>query len=819
MSVVIVNDSGFKFGCLPGRVPPRALTGTFILKGTFDLIDGRPAKPLPLDDQFNLNGDTHFGDDPLRSIRSPSDFALFKPHAEYLLSGHACAPRGKTVNQMLVAVEIGSKRKELAAFGDRIWKPGLLSSSISDPQRFERMPLDWEHALGSPNNKRNPLGRGLEPRPVEGVGMVHLAANIENPRHIIRSPSSRDEPVGFLPIDPLWPQRASKVGTYGGKWVRDRWPWMPDDFDWTFFNSAPADQQLEGFLRGDEKLVLEGMHPDKPRQEFELPKLKPRWFVREKGKDGKPGPLSEVPLQLDTLWVDADENKLVLTWRGLREIKSIKMREIVEHFMLSEPLAEPAHDLAYYEALCLRRRAEIAKEEDELEPGIPDFTVEDAELPDSSWVQPFEKQFAALEKEAAAGGPAKDLAQMERHIKQQANWPATLKSLKPVAALPPHLADEQAALKQADQTVKKLLSPNAYSKLPKGGPAEMLKSHAAQGAAIEKDVAAAHAKFPATQPPKDGAAPEAEDDADEPAWTRERVVSHARDKGKFADVDLSFLDLTGLDLSGADFAQCVMAGTILKQAVLNKARFAQAVLEKADLSEAQCREADFTNADCTGANFTLAVLEGALLADADCNHAKFSGAKLSRANASNADFTESDFTQVSAEGANFTYANLTQAQAPKAKFSGSNLTDADFDSAKAGFADFSSCNLTRFRGSKGDFSDAKFTQAQGDEPALDEANLERADFSQARLPRAAFTASSLKFARLEGGSFKESQFDEAAMEGSFCAKANFFKATFETANLLGADFQGANLYGCEFWQCVIDGAKFDQADLKGSKLA
>ncbi len=816
MPVRVVNDSGFKFGCIPGRVPPRALTGTFILKGTFKLAQGKPAEPLPEDDQLDLNGDQHFGDDPRRSIRSPSDFALFKPAADVLLCGHACAPRGKPLRQMLVALEVGKLRKELAVFGDRIWKPGIFSSSVSEPQGFERMPLDWEHALGGPSSARNPLGRGLEAMPVEGVGLVHFAANIENPRAIIRSASSREEPVGFLPLHPGWPQRHSKVGTYKGKWLRERWPWMPDDFDWSYFNAAPADQQVQGFLKGDEAVVLEGMHPDKPRQEFQLPGLRPLWFVREKGKDGKTGPLLPVPLQLDTLWIDADEGLLTLTWRGLHEIRSLKMREIVEHFMLVESLAEPPRELAYYEALYKRRCEEIEKADAEMEPGPEPFVVESAALPDESWIKPFEERMAAIEKQAMQGGDPGELAQMERAIRQKAATPNTLRSLDPKAAVIPTEAQDLAAIRQSEQSVLTALSKPAQAKLPPGAIDDVLKQAKAWEAMIEKDVAAALAKVPgANQAPEQ----EGPGGLEDQPWTRERVQAHHKAGGKFKDMDLSKLDLSELDLEGADFGQCELAGASFRQARLAKASFRGAMLEAADFSEAQCAEADFSGADCASAIFKLAVLQAAKFQDADAALAKFAGADLRRAVARDADFTQGDFTQVKAAGADFTYCNFTQCQAVKADFNGANLTDADFDRAQCMQADFSQCILTRFRGSGGNFTEARFAQSQGEEPAMDEANLERADLTQARWPRVLFTASNLKFARLEGGDFREAQAAEAVLDGAQCAQTNFFQATLESAHLLGSDFRGANLYGVEFWQCMVEGARFEGADMKGTKLA
>src|SRR5687767_15679476 len=56
----------------------------------------------------------------------------------------------------------------------------------------------------------------------------------------------------------------------------------------TLFRSvAPADQWLDGFFRGDEEVLLENMHPQRPRIEGRLPGLALRSFVTRKVAGGR----------------------------------------------------------------------------------------------------------------------------------------------------------------------------------------------------------------------------------------------------------------------------------------------------------------------------------------------------------------------------------------------------------------------------------------------------------------------------------------------------------------------------------------------------
>jgi hypothetical protein len=121
--------------------------------------------------------------------------------------------------------------------------------------------------------------------------------------------------VGFGPISQNWEPRRSKVGTYKGRWLKERWPWFPDDFDWSYFNAAPEDQQVEGYLHGDEELEFQNLHPNHPVYKSWLPGLRARAFVQIEVPDpDTPSEFREVTLNLDTLWIDMDSERLF--WCG-----------------------------------------------------------------------------------------------------------------------------------------------------------------------------------------------------------------------------------------------------------------------------------------------------------------------------------------------------------------------------------------------------------------------------------------------------------------------------------------------------------------------
>ncbi len=136
----------------------------------------------------------------------------------------------------------------------------------------------------------------------------------------IPSPGTKLEPAGFGALGQMWIQRFSKLGSYKGNYVKERWPWFPKDFDWSYFNAAPSDLQVNGYLKGDEKLYFENLHPVHSQYNSQLPGLRVRCFISELN-DKKEKLFKEVKMNLDTLWVDMESEKLVLVWRGVSDIK------------------------------------------------------------------------------------------------------------------------------------------------------------------------------------------------------------------------------------------------------------------------------------------------------------------------------------------------------------------------------------------------------------------------------------------------------------------------------------------------------------------
>jgi hypothetical protein len=208
------------------------------------------------------------------SIRYESDLILTKTTTDVILAGQAHAPGGRPVEELVVEMRVGSLAKKLVVCGERIWTSG----GPSRPQPFLSMPIVYERAFGGVDllsaetsldwDMRNPVGTGFATQSEHLVGRVLPCVEYCDRR--FTSWDDRPAPAGFGPLCSHWEGRARFAGTYGDKWMQERQPLLPEDFDERFFQCAPADQQTGQFLSGGERVMLTNLSPMGPLQ-FDLP--------------------------------------------------------------------------------------------------------------------------------------------------------------------------------------------------------------------------------------------------------------------------------------------------------------------------------------------------------------------------------------------------------------------------------------------------------------------------------------------------------------------------------------------------------------------
>lgn len=300
----VVSNSPFLVGGRIWSTARGAVTLTIACKATYVIC---PGVAQLAEDQEPLNEeDNYWDDDSARSLYAPSDLAPYKPAADVVLVGYAFAPNRIPVPSFHVRMIVGEIDKSIEISGDRWWSP---EGALTETSRVARVPLRYERAGGGPGTW-NPVG--IRPDAPDLYGRV-LVPNLMIPGKIPTQRGEIIEPIGYGPIGPMWSLRTERLGGYASSWDYHRWadrP-LPEGFDPAFFNVAPRDQRV-GEIRGNERIVLENLHPEHPRLVTSLPGMRPRAFAERAS-----GRRDEVQLVGDSMWIDTERGICTVVWRGL----------------------------------------------------------------------------------------------------------------------------------------------------------------------------------------------------------------------------------------------------------------------------------------------------------------------------------------------------------------------------------------------------------------------------------------------------------------------------------------------------------------------
>lgn len=247
--------------------------------------------------------------------------------------------------------------KNLIVTGPRQWrkntglKRGLslfsvAEWSLTEPQPIVELPIRYEYAWGGANKVlasdkaasrvkaenrlppaliaassppvvahtvclQNPLGMGFaEPWFLDATDPQVLSApQIEAPDAPIVNFGQPGSVQGMGVTGRAWQPRLPLAGTYDEKWIRQRHPYLPFDFNFGYWNAAPVDQQITPYLEGDETIILINLLPpstpgrirtaDGFAYKLSLPGHLPFVLVRFEN-----GAIGELPAKLDTLILD-----------------------------------------------------------------------------------------------------------------------------------------------------------------------------------------------------------------------------------------------------------------------------------------------------------------------------------------------------------------------------------------------------------------------------------------------------------------------------------------------------------------------------------
>jgi uncharacterized protein YjbI with pentapeptide repeats len=795
------------------------------------------------------------------------DMGMPKPKGEVLVVGTCFAPGGKPVPAYEVRLKIGSIDKTLPVFGDRFWKrkAGVLKT-ISDPLPFTEMDIRYENAFGGPDYKKNPLGKGHAPGKTNMGEKVHSLPNIEDPGNLIDSPKKKPDPAGFAPIDLTWPQRFDKVGTYDQKWLRERFPGLAEDIDWTFFNAAPEDQQIDGFFKGNEPFEIKGMHPEKVLIQANLPGFKSRCFINQKAE--REEEFKEINTSLDTVWLFPHAEKGIVVYRGVAEVGTDDAEDVLHMVLAYERLNDEARSLKHYREALLKRIDEekghlhLLDEKDLIPPGeksgLAALMEEVTEEEESVLAQNLARR-ADKEREKARDR-IKNLGLNPDQFVPEKPPETPQFSIDNLAEIEEFAkkaeADAMARKASMEENLRKRLAAQAMdydavidqARKTGGGPPrfsaekqiERLRAAGLSNPEMEKKlyqaeqaIKGAYRQFahhfpPAPLPP-----------AEEAARMREAVLTGYRGGKSFAGQDLTGADLSNLDLKNIDLKDALLEGANLNGADLSGADLSGCVLARADLTDARFVEAKMTEACLGAANITRADLSGAELSkaafgkadltDADLSgttmdgadfmEAKLPGANLSRTTLKETLFYENDLTRAVLREADLSQSQFINATIEETDFSGTTLSSAIFVGVRGAKTVFKEADMTKACAA----NEASFAGANLKGAVLNQAGLRGSDFSGANFEGASLEMADLSECNLKKANFyrafaRQARFEKSDLEGANMVSINLLEGSLQKARLVSADLRGANLYGAEVFRAVFGETNLQGANLKKTKI-
>lgn len=793
---------------LTARRPPQPEM-MLVVRATY-AIDSSGALTVvenPVDQRF-LSSETFApGDDDQKgACLFPSDFADFKLNAEVFFKGHCHAAGGIPLTECLVRFAVGTWSKTLRVVGRRAWSDNRIGAVASAPLPFTSIPLTWNHAFGGAEIPDNPVGKGLGDE----------LPNIEFPNEPIKSLSDRPTPAGFGPISPSWAARVNKWGTmYGKAWKDKRAPFYAEDFDWSFFSAAPRDQQIQGYLRGDEEISFQNLHALVPTLRSRLPGIRIRAFVNDDQKRFR-----EIPMSLDTLLADLDRNVLELSFRGVTEAREHDLEDVRTLLVASEHLGEKPKPESYYRDILLAFEKDPVGLAQATPPEFADVIAR-AEAERRGEPVPLRPDLdpisARVDQKLGKFGATivDEIGKSIANAREKANEnnkdiePEIAKAAQAIDDTPPPMAVRKPGvfppmglrktMRSVLEEVARLKEATAKQDLPEKD-RNKLNKKIAELEALPHDERWTKLD-PAYSPPTDpisNAKPGPGKNLSEQDLTgcnlRGRDLRGANLEGAI----LTRADLTGADLSGANLRDAVLFKTILSGAQLTSAD-----LRRANLARVRARNTDFAYAQLETTFFEDAVLDGSNFSRCNAEYAIFVRAQMKDVRAENADFDHADFTDANLECASFGFSSLANAQ-----FSGCRGIKTQFVGAFIEGTSFNGATL----------SQASFADTRGNKPIFEGANLDDADISHAELPGAFFSRISGNFTSFLCANLPGARFYKAKLENADATRANLFQADFSHATVSRMKFVKANLYESNFTATRGQDANFLDANLKRSTL-
>ncbi|MDB5990460.1 MAG: putative exported protein [Herbaspirillum sp.] len=158
-----------------------------------------------------------------------------------------------------------------------------------------------------------------------------------------------DAPHGehhFEALPATSPQRTSLLGSFNQQWLKKTWPHLPLDTAAAYFHSAPPDQRMAGFFKGDEAIEIANMHPQHALLCSALPQLRARCFVNRLNDAAEV--FSEIETCAETVWLFPEQACGIVLYRGVTGISDSEADDVLHVMAQWERMDEAPQTFDYY---------------------------------------------------------------------------------------------------------------------------------------------------------------------------------------------------------------------------------------------------------------------------------------------------------------------------------------------------------------------------------------------------------------------------------------------------------------------------------------
>lgn len=753
------------------------------------------------------------------------DLALPKPCAEFLVSGHACAPHGQEVSQLVVQARVGPIEKRLAVFGRRQWRQGRPGEAAP----FTRVPLDGSRSWGGPQYPDNPAGMGME---LAAPGEPLTLPQVEPWEGRLHRSGQQGSPAGLGPVSPLRPRRFRLAGHYDPAWLQHDPGMMLDSLDPHFFNTAEPDQwwPRQSHWPADSTWELHHLHAQRPQWCGTLPQWQAMCWYQDRRVPG----LQKLDLLHTTVWFFPDLGHMLLLYQGSVSVQDAQAQD-VSVLMPAVELAGQARGQDHYErVLHLRSEGDQAglfalRDQDLLPQACCAPLGEVLSSPDDPLSLTMRTRLERWAQEAAQAHPAwqddffsltqagppkpmdidrTDWVQEVRQSNRQL-WDARQK----LAAGMEQVQDMQRQSPFQDKAAYRVAARETQHLLDELD--RMGSDNAAVSGVLAKPVEQARQAM------------QAYGDAMLVSELRQQRLRRRVELILAGTRNLSGLDLSGLHLQGFDFSGVRCVGTCFNDAVLTEGTFAGADCSGASFVRARLEQVQFTQSQLDDVDFSAAVLQSVQFRHVQAIRWQPRESSWQDVLFQQSHLQEQEWLDVDMLRCTFESSQLQEVQyLMRSRLSGVRYQDCQLQqclwldcdlrglslrgstlkesSWLLGLLDgVADCSASTWHQSVVSGLDMPGSNWQG--ARLEESNLRGVDLSQSCFEQAQFQCCDLSRANLHG-----SQWSQAVLRECILIDADFSQAVLSKVDMSNSLAGGANVRGA-----LLDTVNLFRADLQG----